>query len=52
MERYIDYRLIEVNTFKEVPKDAINISKLMGLDISIIKNAESYLQKGSEKIGK
>jgi DNA mismatch repair ATPase MutS len=49
MEQYMDYRLIEVSTFKEVPKDAINISKLMGLDRSIIKNAEDYLRKGSEK---
>ncbi len=52
MEKYMDYNLIEVSTFKEVPKDAINISKLMGLNKSIIKSAENYLNKGSEKIGK
>ena len=52
IEKYMDYHLVEVSTYKEVPKDAINISKLMGLNKCIIKNAENYLYKGSEKNGK
>src|SRR5690606_22407426 len=31
INRYMDYRLVEVKSKKEVPKDALNIARLMGL---------------------
>jgi len=40
---YMDYRLREIKDIKEVPKDAINISRLMGLDEEILKDAEKIL---------
>ncbi|SHJ57895.1 lysine 5,6-aminomutase reactivase ATPase KamC [Paramaledivibacter caminithermalis] len=45
---YMDYRLIEIKDIKEVPKDAINISRLMGLDEEILKDAEKILEKSSK----
>lgn len=42
---YMDYRLREIHDVKEVPKDAINISRLMGLDEEILKDAEEILEK-------
>ncbi len=43
---YMDYRLREIKDVKEVPKDAIKISRLMGLDEEILKNAEEILKEG------
>lgn len=45
---YMDYRLTEIKDIKEVPKDAINISRLMGLDEEILKDAEEVLEKSSK----
>lgn len=42
---YMDYRLREINDIREVPKNAINISRLMGLDEEILKDAEEILNK-------
>lgn len=42
--KYMDYRLKEVNNIKEVPRDAINIARLMGLDDRIIAEAERELK--------
>ncbi|WP_223377387.1 MutS-related protein [Schnuerera sp. xch1] len=39
----MDYRLMEVDKDKDVPKDAINIARIMGLDSKIIKLAEGNL---------
>lgn len=44
---YMDYRLREIKDIKEVPKDAINISRLMGLDEEILKDAEEILEASS-----
>lgn len=43
LHHYMDYRLVEINDIKEVPKDAINISRLMGLDEEILMEAEKVL---------
>ncbi|EOD01672.1 MutS-related protein [Caldisalinibacter kiritimatiensis] len=43
ISKYMDYRLKRVTTSKEVPKDAINIARLMGLDERILKDAEKIL---------
>jgi len=41
---YMDYRLARVTNRKEVPRDAINIARLMGLDEDILIDAERILQ--------
>lgn len=40
----MDYQLIEVTKPEEVPKDAIRIAKLMGLDEGILENAKEALR--------
>ncbi|WZL73566.1 hypothetical protein QBE52_02200 [Clostridiaceae bacterium 35-E11] len=44
VHKYMDYRLVEVNNKNKVPRDAINIARLMGLQENILKEAESYLK--------
>lgn len=39
----MDYRLKEIHHHEEVPKDAIHIAKLMGLDEAILENAKRIL---------
>lgn len=43
INKYMDYNLRRVDNTTEVPKDAINIAKIMGLDEGILKRAEDYL---------
>lgn len=43
LHEYMNYRLREIKEIKEVPKDAINISRLMGLDEDILKDAEGIM---------
>ncbi|WP_129599224.1 MutS-related protein [Anaerophilus nitritogenes] len=45
VHKYMDYRLIEVKNKYEVPRDAINIARLMGLQEHLLKDAEKYLQQ-------
>jgi DNA mismatch repair ATPase MutS len=45
INKYMDYRLKEVSANKIIPKDAINIAKLMGLNEEIIKIAEKIVNK-------
>lgn len=40
VSQYMDYRLKKVTKDTKVPRDAINIARLMGLDESIIEEAE------------
>ncbi|MTI71794.1 MAG: DNA mismatch repair protein MutS [Firmicutes bacterium] len=42
--KYMDYRLKEVHNLGQVPRDAINIAKLMGLDEEILEDAEKMLE--------
>lgn len=44
--KYMDYTLEEVESVYEVPKDAINIARLMGLDEKILSIAEEIINKG------
>ncbi len=44
ISKYMDYRLYLVNNENEVPKDAINIAKILGLHDEIISNAKKYMQ--------
>jgi DNA mismatch repair ATPase MutS len=52
IDEHMDYRLIPVQSNKTVPKDALNIAKLLGLKDEILRSAEKYLLKGSEGSGK
>lgn len=46
INKYMDYGLIEVRDTKEVPKDALNIAKLMGLKEEVVTLAEEILDEG------
>jgi Mismatch repair ATPase (MutS family) len=43
IQKYMDYRLTRVDDNREVPKDALNIAKMLGIDKSIIDKAKQYL---------
>lgn len=43
VQEYMDYRLIEVKYKKDIPKDALKIAKMAGINEEIIKDAEKYL---------
>ena len=47
--KYMDYRLCNVTKEKEVPKDALNIAKMLGLNKEIIENAKKYLEGGTHE---
>jgi DNA mismatch repair ATPase MutS len=48
IQEYMDYRLVKVSSDTEIPKDALNISILLGLDPDIIYLAKKYYKKGVE----
>lgn len=43
INKYMDYRLNVVKQTKEVPRDALNIATIMGLDEEIVKLAEDFM---------
>lgn len=43
INKYMDYRLRVVDKTEEVPKDALNIARIMGLNHEILEIAEKYL---------
>ena len=43
IQKYMDYRLTRVDDNREVPKDALNIAKMLGIDTNIIEKAKQYL---------
>jgi dsDNA-specific endonuclease/ATPase MutS2 len=43
IQKYIDYRLTRVDNNREIPKDALNIAKMLGIDANIIEKAKQYL---------
>ncbi|HAS72767.1 MAG TPA: hypothetical protein DCS67_01325 [Clostridiales bacterium UBA8960] len=43
LHEYMDYSLTEVSKLKEIPKEALRISELMGLDQRIVKRAKEIL---------
>lgn len=46
--KYMDYRLMPVHHMKEIPKDALNIAKMLGIDRAIIEKAKDYISKGEK----
>ena len=49
LHEYMDYRLIEINQPEEVPKDAIKIAKMMGLEPSILADANKIVEDKEAK---
>ncbi len=45
IHKLMNYSLRVINTSEEVPKDAINISKMMGIDESILEDARKILNE-------
>ena len=45
INKYMDYRLRVVEKDTLVPKDALNIARIMGLNEEILNLAEGYLKK-------
>ena len=43
ISKYMDYKLIEVKYESSIPKDALKIAKMSGIDAEIINDAENYL---------
>lgn len=44
ISKYMDYRLCRVEKQGEVPKDALNIAKMLGLSAEIIEGAKKYIK--------
>ena len=44
IQKYMDYRLSRVDSSKEIPKDALNIAKMLGIDKDIIDRAKQYIK--------
>ncbi|MFA5635326.1 MAG: hypothetical protein WC977_05410 [Anaerovoracaceae bacterium] len=42
--KYMDYRLYEVADNKEIPKDALNIAQMLGIDRDIIQRARKLME--------
>ena len=43
IQKYMDYRLQRVDNAAQIPKDALNIAKMLGIDNSIIEKAKQYI---------
>ena len=44
ISKYMDYRLYTVTENREIPKDALNIAKMLGLNKEIIEGAKKYIK--------
>ena len=44
ISKYMDYRLTVVDEAAEIPKDALNIAKMLGIDKGIIEKAKDYIK--------
>ena len=44
ISKYMDYRLRVVDDTAQIPKDALNIAKMLGIDKSIIEKAKDYIK--------
>ncbi len=45
IQKYMDYRLYHAENDEEIPKDALNIAKMLGIYDEIIENAKAYLNE-------
>ncbi|HWQ77541.1 MAG TPA: hypothetical protein VN381_01935 [Anaerovoracaceae bacterium] len=49
IQKYMDYRLYEAENDGEIPKDALNIAKMLGINDEIINSAREYLKEKKER---
>lgn len=45
IQKYMDYRLSPIENQGEVPKDALNIARMLGISSEIIERAKEYISK-------
>ena len=48
IQKYMDYRLYHAENDEEIPKDALNIAKMLGIYDEIIENAKTYINDGRQ----
>lgn len=48
IQKYMDYRLYHAENDEEIPKDALNIAKMLGIYDVIIDQAKEYLNDGRQ----
>ncbi len=48
IQKYMDYRLYHAENDEEIPKDALNIAKMLGIYDEIIENAKAFLKDGHQ----
>jgi hypothetical protein len=46
IQKYMDYRLYHAGNEEEIPKDALNIARMLGIYDEIIENAKKFLNDG------
>ena len=44
ISKYMDYRLYLVDGKRQIPKDALNIAKMLGISKEIIEGAQKYIK--------
>jgi len=44
ISKYMDYRLYTVTENRQIPKDALNIAKMLGISSEIIEGAQKYIK--------
>ena len=44
ISKYMDYRLELVGKDRQIPKDALNIARMLGINAEIIEGAKKYLK--------
>lgn len=44
ISKYMDYRLVLVDKGRQIPKDALNIARILGINAEIIEGAKKYLK--------
>ena len=44
ISKYMDYRLYALKDHKQIPKDALNIAKMLGISSEIINGAQKYIK--------
>lgn len=47
--KYMDYRLYEVEEHQEIPKDALNIAQMLGINREIIERAKTYMEDRNDE---
>lgn len=49
IQKYMDYRLYQAENDEEIPKDALNIAKMLGIHDEIIESAREYMKSSKDE---